>query len=205
MQVTPEPHIHITDGVSLLSLPAIERARLACNTMQMMFPDAEPATAADKAVAQEMFLKVTDPKKPAFSPLEAAQYPTAALTHLDKMLSEYDHELVNSAVRIREYVKNKLLKESEHDDGKIRIKALELLGKMKDVGLFTDRVEVTHKMKTDEELEAELTKKLELYMGVAEIVEEPEEDIQEETIEPPPEKDLVKFVDSLVEDEDDDN
>jgi hypothetical protein len=88
------------------------------------------------------------------------------------MLAEYDYELVNSAVRIREFTKNKLLLEAENPDGKIRIRALELLGKMKDVGLFTDRIEVTHKTKTDDELELELTKKLEKYMGMAEIVDE---------------------------------
>jgi hypothetical protein len=101
-----------------------------------------------------------------------AHYPNASLRHLDQMLAEYDYELVNSAVRIREFTKNKLLLEAENPDGKIRIRALELLGKMKDVGLFTDRIEVTHKTKTDDELELELTKKLEKYMGMAEIVDE---------------------------------
>ena len=49
---------------------------------------------------------------------------------------------------------------------------MELLGKMKDVGLFTDRIEITHKTKTDEELEDELQKKLERYMGSALEVED---------------------------------
>jgi hypothetical protein len=109
------------------------------------------------------------------------------MRHLDNLLSEYDHELVNSAVRIREYVKNKLLEDSASIDGKLRIKALELLGKMKDVGLFTDRVEITHKTKTDEELEAELTKKLERFMGAAEVVDAEEvEDEEEELVDDAP-------------------
>jgi hypothetical protein len=109
------------------------------------------------------------------------------MRHLDNLLSEYDHELVNSAVRIREYVKNKLLEDSASIDGKLRIKALELLGKMKDVGLFTDRVEITHKTKTDEELEAELTKKLERVMGAAEVVDAEEvEDEEEELVDDAP-------------------
>ena len=74
--------------------------------------------------------------------------------------------------------------ESENPDGKIRIRALELLGKMKDVGLFTDRIEITHKTKTDEELEAELHKKLERYMGSALVVEDAEEVDEEESGEP---------------------
>jgi hypothetical protein len=90
------------------------------------------------------------------------------------MLSEYDHELINSAVRIREFTKNRLLLEADNPDGKIRIRALELLGKIKDVGLFTDRIEITHKAKTDEELATELYNKLEKFMGAAQVVPDDE-------------------------------
>jgi len=98
--------------------------------------------------------------------------------------------LINSAVRIREFTKNKLLLEAENPDGRIRIRALELLGKMKDVGLFTDRIEITHKTKTDDELNAELSLKIERYMGTVEQ-EEPEdvEEVQESPEAPEPSKD----------------
>lgn len=167
----------------------LERARLACNTMKALFPeDTDPPSEDDKELAREAFQNITAAKNPRFVPAIVATYPNAAMRHLDNLLSEYDHELVNSAVRIREYVKNKLLEESASIDGKLRIKALELLGKMKDVGLFTDRVEVTHKTKSDEELEAELTKKLERFMGAADVVdaEEIEEAENEEELEDAP-------------------
>jgi hypothetical protein len=150
-------------------------------------------------LAREAFQAVTSPT-PVFVPAIIAQYPNASLRYLDKMLSEYDYELVNSAVRIREYTKNKLLVESENPDGKIRIRALELLGKMKDVGLFTDRLEITHKTKTDAELEEELTKKIERYMGLAIVVpeegeEQPEE--EEEQLELAPKPDISAFISTL--------
>jgi hypothetical protein len=87
------------------------------------------------------------------------------------VLAELDEEIVNVAVRLRAYTTNKLIEESENPDPKVRIKALELLGKVKDVGLFTEKVEITHKTKSDDELEAEIRQRLEVYMGNADIVD----------------------------------
>ena len=87
------------------------------------------------------------------------------------MLSELDEELIDSAARLRAYVTNSLLSDSANPDGKIRIKALELLGKIKDVGLFSDKIEITHKHKTDAELADEISKRLERFMGSAEVVD----------------------------------
>lgn len=81
---------------------------------------------------------------------------TAAATHLKSILSEYDQVVVSSAVQIRTYVTNKLIEETTHPDPKIRIRALELLGKVGDVGLFIERSEVTVKHKTTLELEASI-------------------------------------------------
>ena len=187
MHISPEAHIPITD-FSISALPLLERARLACNTIKAIFPDdtGEP-TDEEKALARGAFADLTTAKPPIFAPAVIATYPNASLRHLDAMLSEYDYELVNSAVRIREFTKNKLLLEADNPDGRIRIRALELLGKMKDVGLFTDRIEVTHKTKTDDELNAELSLKIEKYMGTVER-EEPE-DVQESPEAPKPSKD----------------
>ena len=185
VQIVPEQHVPVVDAIPLSDIPMLERARLACNTARELFGDAPEPSEEDKARARDAFKAFTDKngmKAPSMSVV--ATYPNASLAYLDRMLSEYDHELINSAVRIREFTKNKLLVESENPDGKIRIRALELLGKMKDVGLFTDRIEITHKTKTDEELESELQKKLERYMGSALVVEDAEEVDEEESGEP---------------------
>jgi hypothetical protein len=59
-------------------------------------------------------------------------------------------------------VVNKLVQETENPDPRIRVKALELLGKMSDVGLFTERSEVTvtHQSTADlrEQLKARLNR-----------------------------------------------
>jgi len=100
---------------------------------------------------------------------------TAAAMHLKSILSEYDQVVVSSAVQIRTYVTNKLIEETTHPDPKIRIRALELLGKVGDVGLFIERSEVTVKHKTTLELEASIkdriSKLLELRSKSEEVVD----------------------------------
>lgn len=174
MVITPEEDAPL-GCVGMADLSVLERAKLACNTVKALHPNTPdtPPTQEEAELARDMFTAVTSAKKKGEVNISTlANYPNASLRHLDRMLSEYDQELINSAVRIREFVKNRLLVEADNADGKIRIRALELLGKIKDVGLFTDRIEVTHKTKSDEELAEELHKKLEKYMGMVERVDD---------------------------------
>jgi hypothetical protein len=78
------------------------------------------------------------------------------------------------AAEIRNTVVNKLLLETENTDGRIRIRALELLGKMTDVGLFTERKEITVTHQNADEVREKLREKLETLKknadGVYEMV-----------------------------------
>jgi len=200
LQIKPEAGVPPSDMDTLSNLSVFERARLACNTIKVLFPDAPDPSEDDKEEARKAFTGLTS-KTPG-TPLALPAYSTGSMRYLDNMLTEYDQELVNSAVRIREYVKNKLILDSENPDGKIRIRALELLGKIKDVGLFTDRIEITHKNKTDEELEEELGKKLERFMGAITPVEDAEEVGYEEPMQlVESTDDVMNFIDSLTPDE----
>lgn len=57
-------------------------------------------------------------------------------------------------------VTNKLVQETENPDPRIRLRAMELLGKITDVGLFTDKSEVTVTHQTSEDLREQLKGKL---------------------------------------------
>ena len=94
-----------------------------------------------------------------------------SLVHLEAILSEYDKDLLNSASRLRSYVTNKLLIETVDPDAKVRLKALELLGKTAGVGLFSDRLEVNVTHRTIDQIDNELETLLEKYMGPVELVE----------------------------------
>jgi hypothetical protein len=57
-------------------------------------------------------------------------------------------------------VTNKLIEETENPDPRIRIRALELLGKITDVGLFSEKSEVTVTHQTSDDLKEKLREKL---------------------------------------------
>jgi hypothetical protein len=82
------------------------------------------------------------------------------IVHVAALLNEYDRTVVKSAAQLRTYVTNKLILESDNQDPRIRIKSLELLGKISDVGLFTDKTEITMRHRPTEELEQMLRERL---------------------------------------------
>ena len=82
------------------------------------------------------------------------------VAHLGALLSEYDKTVVQSASQLRTYITNRLLLESDNKDPRIRMKALEMLGKISDVGLFTDKTEITMRHRPTEELEQLLRERL---------------------------------------------
>lgn len=67
----------------------------------------------------------------------------AVILQLKALLNEYDHMVVHSAATLRNYITNRLLEESLNSTPGGKLKALELLGKISDVGLFTEKSEVT--------------------------------------------------------------
>jgi hypothetical protein len=82
------------------------------------------------------------------------------------MMTEFDHEVVRDAVQMRRVVTNKLLLEaSTAEKASERIKALELLGKISDVGLFAERSIVTIEHKTTEELQREFEDTIQLLLN----------------------------------------
>lgn len=105
------------------------------------------------------------------APLKISEKNAGALVHLEAILSEYDRDLLNVSSRLRSYVTNKLLLETVDEDAKVRLKALELLGKVTNVGLFSERLEINVTHRTVEQVDQELEQMLEKYLGPAEEVE----------------------------------
>ena len=110
-----------------------------------------------------------------------------AVRHLTGMLSAYDWEFVEMAKQIRGYTVAQLIEETKSSNANIRLKALGLLGKVTEVGLFTDKVEVTKTELTDVEIDAKIKEKLNKYMGVIDITNVT--DVEEKENEPEQSKD----------------
>ena len=64
-----------------------------------------------------------------------------------------------------------ILEEVKHPDARIRLKALQMLGTVTEVALFTERVEVKKETMSDVELEMRIKEKLNRFMGVIDVVD----------------------------------
>jgi len=91
----------------------------------------------------------------------------ASLVLTGNILTEFGASVVESAISIRHLVTNKLIIETENPDPRVRIRALELLGKISDVGLFAEKSEVTVTHQSTDDLKAKLRRKLEKLVNPA--------------------------------------
>jgi hypothetical protein len=114
-------------------------------------------TEQDKAEARLLFAASKPP-----APKKAAP---GAIVHLESLLNEWDQEVLDVGRRLRNYVTNKLIVESTDPDPRIRLKALENLGRISNVGLFSERIDITVTHRTINDIEADLKKTLELFTG----------------------------------------
>jgi len=88
------------------------------------------------------------------------------------MVTAYQWKFIEQAEELRSMAVSHIVKEIQHHpDARIRLKALELLGKVTEVALFTDRVTVKNEEISDEELDARIKEKLGRYMGAVDIVD----------------------------------
>ena len=96
-----------------------------------------------------------------------------SIIKLEALVSEYDWKVIKHADQIRMVVTNKLLQLSGNKDPKVQLKAVELLGKLADVGMFVEKQEITYKQRSDEEIDAALNEKLSILIeGDFETVKE---------------------------------
>ena len=118
------------------------------------------------------------------------------------LLKAYDQQVVADATQLRTLVTNKLILLADCGDTKYELKALELLGKISDVGLFVEKSEVTVTHRTTDDLEAAIRDKvrrlihsntidveplvddLEAELGVKEVEEEQTEEDPDASTDP---------------------
>lgn len=136
-----------------------EKARAYFSTVEALMQhglDVE-VTQQDKAASHQIMASGKMPPAKNLTP--------GTIVNLEAILNEWDQEVLDVSRRLRNYVTNKLIVESTDPDPRQRMKALENLGKISGVGLFSERIDinVTHRTITD--IEADLRKTLELFGG----------------------------------------
>lgn len=161
-----------------------ERVNAAFNSLAETY-DAVPVTDEDIDTARAVF---TGREKPTDKVLSSP----GTVVHLKAILDEYDKVVIQSAAQLRTYVTNRLILDSNSTDPRIRLKCYELLGKISDVGLFTEKTEVTLKHRPTEELEQLLRERLMKTLNGADLVSE----LPPEVVKAPP-IDAVSDIDML--------
>ena len=129
------------------------------------------------AAAREAFKVVVGPDSDADTKTKLVQLKTPeAVRHLTGMLSAYDWEFVEMAKELRGYTVAKLVEETKSPNANIRLKALGLLGKVTEVGLFTEKIEVKKTDLTEDEIDKKLKEKLAKFMNITDV--QPIEDVE---------------------------
>ena len=184
--IIPDFGVDIPPGISYLDLR--ERAEAACNTVKLLEEQGLDVTPdeADNTVASILATTYAeDPDKTSkkVSNTKLTTLTPASIVQTQLILKEFSHLVATNAAEIRNLVTNKLVLETENADPRTRMRALELLGKISDVGLFAERKEVTITHQNTTELQEKLRTKLEKLKNLKKNVEGVYEVVDTEDIE----------------------
>ena len=81
--------------------------------------------------------------------------------------------MLKDAQQARTFITNRLIELSTCGDARIEIKALELLGKHSDIGIFTERSEITVTHKSSSDLENSIKERIKRLLNADVIDVEP--------------------------------
>ena len=119
------------------------------------------------------------PRSPERNPVVLEKVPVAY--RIREMLGEYNNQFVADAAELRQVTTNKLLDLASCGDPRIEIKAAELLGKISDVGLFSDKTEITVTYNNTADLDAAIKDKIRKLMKLHAVdVPTPTIDVEKE-------------------------
>ena len=182
--LTPDVGVPLPDdgsGAPLYDFDAVVHAAaetvalLEAEGLKLEFED-EDAFIAEALV--EAYAADPEKTSKAAKPANIAKLTPESLIYARNILDEFGQQVVTRSVEIRHLVTNKLILESENPDARIRMRALELLGKISDVGLFTERTEVTITHQSTDDLKNSLREKLNRLKSVGRNAEK-EPDIED--------------------------
>ena len=170
----PDVESGASDFTPLSKLSSTETIKSQIGTSEWLKEIAEEDEAKLNAAQQqkvaETFQALVTQDPEAKQKLLELQLPEEVRSHV-AMLGQYQWQFVEQANELRSMAVAKIVKETDHPDARIRLKALDMLGKVTEVALFTERVEVKKEEVSDEELERRIREKLGKYMGKADIVD----------------------------------
>jgi len=190
IRVVPEVTIPIPVDLTPQEAKTLhERAKAAFNTAEFLIAMGHEVTKDKMKAAQpESARQFTG------SPVAKRRpYNTETALWMDDLLQRYNNAIVEDTIRLKTYVTTRLVEESDGEKAADRLRALESLGRLTQLGLFADKVEVNVTHRSTDELKQELAKKLSRYMGVAEEVKEEKPEKKQVVIDLDEELGVVKL------------
>tara|TARA_R110000744_G_scaffold373024_1_gene484985 strand:+ start:65 stop:655 length:591 start_codon:yes stop_codon:yes gene_type:complete len=176
MTIVVDPELGVPLEKSVPPVDLKDRMESVANTAKELGEhglDLEP-TKEDKDVAAKLVTSYADNPEGTSKKASTKKLATltpASLLLTNSILKEFGQSVVESSMQIRHLVTNKLLLETDNPDPRVRIRALELLGKISDVGLFAEKSEVTITHQSTDDLREKLRSKLSKLVNPEEEVE----------------------------------
>ena len=176
MTIVVDPELGVPLEKSVPPVDLKDRMESVANTAKELGEhglDLEP-TKEDKDVAAKLVTSYADNPEGTSKKASTKKLATltpASLLLTNSILKEFGQSVVESSMQIRHLVTNKLLLETDNPDPRVRIRALELLGKISDVGLFAEKSEVTITHQSTDDLREKLRSKLSKLVNPEEGVE----------------------------------
>ena len=160
----------IPDRISVEKAPSsMEELEVAENTAKYLAENSQPIDIKpeDMQKAQNLFKDFNKQVSP-----DTLKQPAVILA-LSNYVHEYSSAIVSDAVETRNLIHNRLLQISGCGNPRYELKALELLGKMSDVGAFTEKSEITVTHKSSETLQGLIKEKITrlIDLDVEDVVE----------------------------------
>ena len=154
MELYPDLGVPLTPDVNIEDLR--QGAIAACATAKLLEEHGLDITPTDEDKETAATLATAYAQDPAkvnnkLTAKNIAKLTPASLVQVRFILDEFSQLVL---------ITNKLIIETENPDARVRLKALELLGKFSDVGLFTERSEVTITHQSTDDLKSRLREKL---------------------------------------------
>lgn len=144
----------------------IEEVAIAGNTAELQVALGAPLEVDEKTAEKEKSLLEAAIKNKKTSALQTPNTAFAAAA----FLRTYGQQMALDVSQARAAITNKLMELANCGDPRYELKALEMLGKHSDIGLFTERSEITINYKNPEDLEAAIKERVKRLLN-AEVID----------------------------------
>lgn len=147
----------------------LEEIAVAGNTAELQVEMGAPldVSEGDAEKEKELLRAVAQAKKPSNLTNQNTAFAAAAF------LRTYGTQLAMDAAQARAAITQKLMEIANCGDPRYELKALELLGKHSDIGIFTERSEITINYKSPEELEKAIKERVKTLLNASLVEVEP--------------------------------